>query len=262
MESWAATVDAGHPGANRVLRAMAALADDEGRCRAGQDVIAAAAEMGVRTVQRHVKTLETAGLVDRVRPRAEGRGRAPDLLVLAVPPAFGRNAALDLPAIYPPSTRQIVGGLVDSARPVTAFPDLSQSQNLPPLGSPPMAPISHGRWAPQPVPLDALPGPGYCDDWEAARQHPECRRVANLIFEHANRRTTQPLTPTERNRLHPYVMEWLQAGYAPEALADAVAHALAKTEPSVGLELRKRARPRSVGADNVELGLRWIQGGA
>ena len=262
-EAWAATVDAGNPGANHVLRALAALADERHCCGEGQDMIATRAQVGVRSVQRHVKTLEKAGLVERrPRPRVEGRGRAPDLLFLAVPPAFGRNGAHDQPATNPPLTRQIGGLVVDSSRP-DCFSDLSQKQELPPLGSPPKPRIAASRWAAKAVPLDALPGPSICDDWESARQHPECRRVAGLVLDHASQRGTNPLTPTERNRLHPHVVEWLQAGYLPEALADAVANALAKTEPSVGLELRKRARPRSVGADNVELGLRWInQGGA
>lgn len=261
-EEWAAGVEAGSPGAAQVLRALAEMVDHEYRCDQGQDVIAAAAKVGERSVRRHLKTLEKAGLVERrPRPRVEGRGRAPDLLFLAVPPAFGRNEAHDQPATNRPLTGQFGRLVSGSARPHTAFPDPSQSQDLPPLGSPPKARITLGRWAPQPVPLDALPGPAYCDDWEAARQHPECRRVAGLVLDHASQRSTNPLTPTERNRLHPHLVEWLQAGYAPEALADAVANALAKTEPSVGLELRKRARPRSVGTDGVDAARRWIAGG-
>lgn len=272
-EAWAGSLDAGSPGANLVLRFLATEADDEHSCSPGRDVIAAAAGMGVRSVARHMAALQKAGLIQRrARPRADGRGRDPDLLFLAVPAEFRAKSPVTNVPNWPVGQGQCATNVPNwpvGPRPLTAsFSDLSQSQNLPPPGSPPKpqtATVARGRWAPRAATLDALPGPlgpDGCDDWERADQHPECRRVAGLILNHASSRATHPLTPTERNRLHRFVVEWIQAGYAPEAIADATAAAPAKTEPSIGFELRRRARPRSVGADTVDVARRWMaQGG-
>lgn len=68
------------PAAKLVLLALADHANGQsGLCIPGQKSLAAQCSMSVRTVQRHLSTLEEAGLISREpRMRGEGRGRTSD----------------------------------------------------------------------------------------------------------------------------------------------------------------------------------------
>lgn len=122
-----------------------------------------------------------------------------------------------------------------------------------PPSPPPAAATIATRWPPQQRTLDALPGPMVCDDRERAENHPECRRVAGLVLDEASRRAPKPLIADDRTRLLScrrdgspgLVVQWLQAGYAPDAIATAIANARTPTGPSITMELTKgRAAPR------------------
>jgi DNA-binding transcriptional ArsR family regulator len=68
------------PGPKLVLLALADHANGQtGLCIPGQKLLAEQCSMSVRTVQRHIQTLEDAGLLRReARMRGEGRGRTSD----------------------------------------------------------------------------------------------------------------------------------------------------------------------------------------
>ena len=74
------------PNAKLVLLALANRSNHEtGACFPGQELIADECSMSVRTVRRHLKTLEERGLIERrVRMLPEGRGRTSDEYRLAV----------------------------------------------------------------------------------------------------------------------------------------------------------------------------------
>jgi len=77
--SWAFKQDI-EPPAKLVLLALADHANGQtGLCIPGQKALADQCSMSVRTVQRHLNTLESAGLIRReARMRGEGRGRTSD----------------------------------------------------------------------------------------------------------------------------------------------------------------------------------------
>jgi biotin operon repressor len=77
--SWAFKQDV-HPGPKLVLLALADHANGQtGLCIPGQKLLAEQCSMSVKTVQRHIKALEDAGLLRReARMRGEGRGRTSD----------------------------------------------------------------------------------------------------------------------------------------------------------------------------------------
>jgi DNA-binding transcriptional ArsR family regulator len=82
--SWAFDVTV-PPGPKLVLLALADRANsDTGLCIPGQKLLAKHCSMSVRTVQRHLQTLEEAGLIRReTRMRGEGRGRTSDRYYLS-----------------------------------------------------------------------------------------------------------------------------------------------------------------------------------
>jgi len=79
LMSWAFKQDV-HPGPKLVLLALADHANGQtGLCIPGQKLLAEQCSMSVKTVQRHIKALEDAGLLRReARMRGEGRGRTSD----------------------------------------------------------------------------------------------------------------------------------------------------------------------------------------
>ena len=79
LMSWAFKQDI-EPPAKLVLLALADHANGQtGLCIPGQKALADQCSMSVRTVQRHLNTLESAGLIRReARMRGEGRGRTSD----------------------------------------------------------------------------------------------------------------------------------------------------------------------------------------
>ena len=79
LMSWAFKQDI-EPGPKLVLLALADHANGQtGLCIPGQKSLAEQCSMSVRTVQRHIHTLEDAGLLRReARMRGEGRGRTSD----------------------------------------------------------------------------------------------------------------------------------------------------------------------------------------
>ena len=79
LMSWAFKQDI-EPPAKLVLIALADHANGQtGLCIPGQKALADQCSMSVRTVQRHLNTLESAGLIRReARMRGEGRGRTSD----------------------------------------------------------------------------------------------------------------------------------------------------------------------------------------
>lgn len=79
LMSWAFKQDI-EPPAKLVLLALADHANGQtGLCIPGQKALAQQCSMSVRTVQRHLNTLEAAGLIRReARMRGEGRGRTSD----------------------------------------------------------------------------------------------------------------------------------------------------------------------------------------
>ena len=82
--TWAFEQDL-NPNAKLVLLALANRANHEtGVCHPGQDLIGRECSMSPRTVRRHLKALEDAGLVERrARMLPEGRGRTSDEYRLA-----------------------------------------------------------------------------------------------------------------------------------------------------------------------------------
>ena len=79
LMSWAFKQDI-EPPAKLVLLALADHANGQtGLCIPGQKALADQCSMSVRTVQRHLNTLESSGLIRReARMRGEGRGRTSD----------------------------------------------------------------------------------------------------------------------------------------------------------------------------------------
>jgi len=79
LMSWAFKQDV-YPGPKLVLLALADHANGQtGLCIPGQKLLAEQCSMSVKTVQRHIKALEDAGLLRReARMRGEGRGRTSD----------------------------------------------------------------------------------------------------------------------------------------------------------------------------------------
>lgn len=77
--TWAFGQDV-EPPAKLVLLALANRTNHEtGMCFPGQELIAEECSMSVRTVRRHLKTLEDCGLLERrMRMSREGRGRTSD----------------------------------------------------------------------------------------------------------------------------------------------------------------------------------------
>lgn len=74
--AWAAKQRAGSPGAKLLLLALANYADDTGRSWPSQETLATDTEQSVDTVQRQLRKLEAAKLIEKeVRP--QGRGRWP-----------------------------------------------------------------------------------------------------------------------------------------------------------------------------------------
>ncbi|MDQ6948080.1 MAG: hypothetical protein M3256_17885 [Actinomycetota bacterium] len=86
-----------------------------------------------------------------------------------------------------------------------------------------------------------------CDDFETIRNHPECRRVAGLVVDAASHRAEFRLTSSERKKAWGAAFELLQVGHAPEAIAQAIADAPARTFPSITLQLNQaRVGPRRI----------------
>ncbi|MDQ6948081.1 MAG: helix-turn-helix domain-containing protein [Actinomycetota bacterium] len=100
--------------ARAVLVALAELCTDDEHRVAGrtQAEIAERSGQSIRTVSSYLAALEGAGAIRReVHPRVEGRGREPDLYVLAVDV---------LPADAPTTNRQPIGkNLPIGPRPLT-----------------------------------------------------------------------------------------------------------------------------------------------
>lgn len=79
--TWALRRRAGSVGHKAVLMALADRAGFDGTCFPSQKLIAEETEQGLRTVQRQLDDLETAGLIARERRYRDGR-RTTDLIVL------------------------------------------------------------------------------------------------------------------------------------------------------------------------------------
>ncbi|WP_158008146.1 helix-turn-helix domain-containing protein [Methyloceanibacter superfactus] len=74
--AWARGVKTGSTSAKCVLFVLANYADPTGKCWPSQDLIAREAEQSTDTVQRRLRDLEEAGLIERCRRcRGGGRGR-------------------------------------------------------------------------------------------------------------------------------------------------------------------------------------------
>jgi hypothetical protein len=82
--TWAFAIEVGQSTRKLILIALADYADDEHRCWPSQAKLAARAECSVDTVQRHLDTLEAAGLIRRESRGRQGGGRGTDMYVLAV----------------------------------------------------------------------------------------------------------------------------------------------------------------------------------
>ncbi len=91
-------------------------------------------------------------------------------------------------------------------------------------------------------------------------------RTVTEILDHGHAPGTPKLTPKERKRLRPQVLEWLEAGHAPEAIAKAIVASPWKTENAIGGELhrtaaRLNAEPgsgNSVGDKNLQAVQRFL----
>lgn len=90
-------------------------------------------------------------------------------------------------------------------------------------------------------------------------------KTATEVLDNASTPGQPKLTPRERKALRPQVIEWLQAGWASEALSAAIAASPFKTPNAVGGELRKQQSPvsgqakKSVGDSNLEAAGRFLE---
>ncbi len=81
---WAYEQTTGSPGAKSVLVALAKSADDDHYCYPSQEKLAEMTEQKARTVRLHLATLETRGLIARIRRRRADGTFLSDGFVLAV----------------------------------------------------------------------------------------------------------------------------------------------------------------------------------
>lgn len=90
--TWAYAQDPGDTGAKFVLVALADYADEAWSCYPSQARLAAMTGQSDRTVRRHLKVLESAGLITREKRHGKSGARTSDRYVLAVnAPPTGQN---------------------------------------------------------------------------------------------------------------------------------------------------------------------------
>ncbi|SFH82491.1 helix-turn-helix domain-containing protein [Bradyrhizobium sp. cf659] len=107
--AWAAKQRAGSPGAKLLLLALANYADDTGHSWPSQETLATDTEQSVDTVQRQLRKLEAAKLIEKaVRP--QGRGRWP-----------GRTYRLNMP-------------VAEKSKPQSAAWSEQENPSIPPEG--------------------------------------------------------------------------------------------------------------------------------
>lgn len=120
---WAMEQTAGSAGAKAVLVVLADYADDDGCAFPSQAAMAARAEMGVRTLRRHLEQLEGSGLVKRERRVGVDGERSSDGYQLALhvsaEMSLPARLAADLPAKLAPSPTGQIGRFPPEAAKLT-----------------------------------------------------------------------------------------------------------------------------------------------
>lgn len=232
-----------------VYMGLAAHAETQtGKCFPAASTLASYMNVNERTVRRSLKKLRDAGYIEVKREK----GQASTYYLLPLP-------TLDSD---PGLTVQ------DPGLTVRTSPD-SQSDEQEPIEQEPITRGVVEREIPRSEPSGGLPMMVKSTDgrstvkpmfWPAL-----AAKTATEVLDNASTPGQPKLTPRERKALRPQVIEWLQAGWSPEALSAAIAASPFKTPNAVGGELRKQQSPvsgqakKSVGDSNLEAAARFLE---